>query len=1019
MVLRKGRSGMGPTRRSVRVAIALFAALIAFVVVANLLWPELPPSGTTQPRVPPTVDPFPVFRMGATLHVVTLPTNANLSTRLLMTSMQGLINRNQTELYLDADQVAGNPSRMLSFLGPRYGVRSDGMSIEGALAAYSSRARGLVVYDPTRPESVNIGTIMSAQRDAFLVGPDQVQWVAARTGLPVLFDYASRNDWTSLTPIDAYDRAMRDLYPSSTTMLLAILPPDRWAIRDYLVATRTFVFYFPQGILASPFESAATKRILHATPRGIPILGWFNSPTLTEENSFVQMASAEGKFVVGVQSVPNLTVLTALGRNETRRQASSSALLPTLQDHTTYAVLAVPDGDNLDFAAGRMWDLWTEPTRSALPFAWSLNPILGDLAPPLRDMYYDSATSMDQFIAAPSGAGYLYPDYATADDLSSFVAFSRRYMNASDMNVVWLLNAFTASEIPYSSRGLRTYVEGLHPNGIVLDYADQPKTRDWWGQDGRNAFAPVIRSTHFWTTRENVLGKFEAASETSDPGPRFLWLTVYTFRFNLADGLALRDALSTRLGGRLEVVTPQQFFALLRLDFVRGAKARLTQVEANPVASLFFGAAVESARAHVREADGFLVAGRPDLAASAAFHGLEDLRTLDATAALIASLGVLLVAGALAYLAGRSRRGMVSPRESVRFGTLVFLATSIAILLLALREVLSQNFWTYPTVLLGIVACAASRPLRRVLDAAYPNRAPLAAALVSLVLSGLAIRTVAAFPLALIGTLLALDTYLSRRPAGPEEMLAGLGIGTAAGFIGGFDLPTFAALAVLFVASSFGARGPARPDRVRPPVRPFGPALLMALSLSGLAVAFYYSFAVRLGLQGDALAVLAATLLVLGPGVAILVRRIVRSGPPAREEFGGLLSAAIFGVVLLFVSGTLATLALLVGLLVSLSVAALASLDRFVERGGEPRRVLAIAILLLPLLVLFYRMPPIVYSLLVRWLPEPVEYALYAPSVLWTTACLALAALVVLEGRRRTGLGKHYRAAGDGGTVPP
>jgi hypothetical protein len=250
-------------------------------------------------------------------------------------------------------------------------------------------------------------------------------------------------------------------------------------------------------------------------------------------------------------------------------------------------------------------------------------------------------------------------------------------------------------------------------------------------------------------------------------------------------------------------------------------------------------------------------------------------------------------------------------------------------------------------------------------------------------------------------------------------MLAGLGIGTAAGFIGGFDLPTFAALAVLFVASSFGARGPARPDRVRPPVRPFGPALLMALSLSGLAVAFYYSFAVRLGLQADALAVLAATLLVLGPTVAILIRRIVRSGPGAREEFGGLLSAAIFGVVLLFVSGTLATLALLVGLLVSLSVAALASLDRFVDRGGEPRQVLAIAILLLPLLVLFYRMPPIVYSLLVRWLPEPVEYALYAPSVLWATACLGLAALIALEGRRRAGLGKHYRAAGDGRTVPP
>lgn len=1019
MVLREGRSEIGPTRRGVRVAGVVFAALIVFVVVANLLWPNAPAPETAQPRMPPSVNPFPIFRMGPTLHSIALPTNANLSTRLLMTSLQGLVNRNQTELYLDVDQVAGNTSRMLSYLGPRYGVRSDVMSIEGAIAAYSSRARGLVVYDPTRPESVNICTIMSAQRDAILVGPDQVQWVAARTGLTVLFDYASRNDWTSLSPIDAYDRAMREWYPSSATTLLAILPPDRWAIRDYLIATRTFVFYFPQGILATPFEAAATKRILHAAPRGIPILGWFNSPTLTEENSFVQMASAEGKFVVGVQSVPNLSVLTALGRNETRRQTSSLASLPALEDDKTYTVLAVPDGDNLDFAAGRMWDLWTEPTRGTLPFAWSLNPILADLAPPLRDMYYDSATPMDRFIAAPSGAGYLYPDYATSEDLSSFVAFSKRYLNASDMTVVWLLNAFTASEIPYSSRSLGTYVDGLRPDGIVLDYDDQPRTRDWWGQDGSDAFAPVIRSTHFWTTQENVLAKLEAARAVSNSGPQFLWLTMYTFRFDLADGLGLKNAIAARLGGRLEVVTPDQFFALLRLDFVRAAKALLAQVEGNPVASLFFGTTVASARSHVREADAFLAAGKLDLAASAAFRGFEDLRTLDATAALVASLGVLLVAGALAFLAGRSRRTSASPGESVRLDAIVLIAASIAILVLALRAVLAQNFWTYPTILLGIVASVFCRPLRRMVDAAYPNRAPVAAALVSLVLSGLAILTVAAFPLALVGTLLALDTYLSRRPAGPEEMLAGLGIGTAVGFIAGLDLLSLAAFAVLFVGSSFGARGPAKPDRVESRVRPFGPALLVALSLSGLAVAFYFSFSVRLGLQGDALLALATTLLVLGPTMAILVRRILRPRRTPRAELGGLVSAAILGVLVLFVQGTLVTLTVLLALLVSLSFAALASLDRFVDRGGEPRRVLAIALLLLPLVVLFYRMPPIVYSLAIGALPEPLEYALYAPSVLWAAVCLAFAAFVALERRLRKALGKDYRAARDGGMVPP
>src|SRR5207247_436854 len=88
------------------------------------------------------------------------------------------------------------------------------------------------------------------------------------TSLPGL-DYAHRGDWTALDAIGAYDRALRELYPSSYPYLLAILPPDRWAIRDYLVQTGTFVFYLTQGMLASPFEAAATMRILQAAPRDI------------------------------------------------------------------------------------------------------------------------------------------------------------------------------------------------------------------------------------------------------------------------------------------------------------------------------------------------------------------------------------------------------------------------------------------------------------------------------------------------------------------------------------------------------------------------------------------------------------------------------------------------------------------------------------------------------------------------------------------------------------------------------
>src|SRR5437867_12243388 len=168
---------------------------------------------------------------------------ANLSMRLLMTSLQGLANRASVELYLDVPGVAGNTSRMLTYLASRYNLTYDVMSAQSAMDAYVRVAAGLIVYDPTRPESIDIGTVMSAQQHAVLVGPDLAGFLAARYGRPVLFDYARRGDWTALDPIAAYGRALRELYPSSYPYLLAILPADRWAVRAYPVPARPVGFY--------------------------------------------------------------------------------------------------------------------------------------------------------------------------------------------------------------------------------------------------------------------------------------------------------------------------------------------------------------------------------------------------------------------------------------------------------------------------------------------------------------------------------------------------------------------------------------------------------------------------------------------------------------------------------------------------------------------------------------------------------------------------------------------------------
>src|SRR5205809_1385859 len=113
---------------------------------------------------------------------------SNLSTQLLMTSLQGIVNHEQVELYLGGPKVAGNTSRTLSFLSSRYNVSSAPMTLVGAIDAYANRSNGIAVFDSTRPDAIDITTIIAAQQHEVLVGSERVVCLHARTPLPAAVD---------------------------------------------------------------------------------------------------------------------------------------------------------------------------------------------------------------------------------------------------------------------------------------------------------------------------------------------------------------------------------------------------------------------------------------------------------------------------------------------------------------------------------------------------------------------------------------------------------------------------------------------------------------------------------------------------------------------------------------------------------------------------------------------------------------------------------------------------------------
>ena len=979
----------------------LVAALLLATGVANLWWDLGVPSSSSPARLSPSADPFPVLPAAPILHVLPVPWTTNASAELTLTSLQGLVNRNGAQLYLDVDNETGNASSMLTFLASRYGVTYDVVDLAWVYAHYLSSVRGIIVTDPARPESVNIGTMLASPDDAVLADPPMAAYLHAAYGLPVLLDYASSN-WTATDAAGAYDRALRDLYPSCDPDLLAILPPDQLALRDYLIATRTFVFYEPQGMLATPEQIASTQRILAVTPRGIPILGWFPSPTLTEENAFIQLASRYGKSVFGSEGVPNLSVLTAYGRNEVRSQPAPPAA-PPLQNKT-YAVVAVPDGDNLDFTSGRMRTLWAEPERGTFPIAWSLSPLLADLAPPYLDYYYRTATPDDRFVMGPSGAGYVYPDYFGSGDLSAYLQTTSRYENETGMDVFWLLNAFVASEIPYRPSTLSAYVSALHPRGLVLDYDDQAKTQDVWMQAGGTAAAPVIRSTQMWSTTDNFDVKVGDAMASWGPGAHFLWITVYTFRFDLADAAAMVRGLEARTGGNVVVVTPEQLFTLVQEDFQLRAGQQLAAMRADPFAAALFAPQLRDAQARL---DGTAAADSPASPAYLAYQAITDLRDAGFEEALVVS-GIAVVLAALVQL--RRVGGGTARARAVAADArpLVVLAAAFGLFLLAMRSGLEANFWSYQWIVVGVVFAGAGRPLRRYLDRTYPRVSLPVTAGLDLAFVALSLATNVAFSLAAIGTVALADAVLSREPSRPAGLVLALSLGTAAGFLLPIDALSFGLLGILLLAPL--ATAPVRPATPEP--APAKGALLrglvVTLPVAVLVAASNYSLTLRLGLSGDQLPELAAAILVLGPLAGLLAVRGRGAARSGNVVVAALALAAVLAASLLLVSGTVATALVLLFLAASLAVAAEATLRRVRARGESVPAVLTTAVSWIPLFLLFFRMPPVVYSLSLVPLPAVLEAALYAPVSLLAAGFAAIALVAALRLRRAASVAKGY-----------
>ena len=398
----------------------------------------MPPTGMADANADASVIPevFPPLPPPKKLIAAPMDAGLPLDERLLLTTLQGLVNRERPQVYFVQDET---DDHWLTYYKDRYGIAHDTReNTDQVLEEFIGAAAGYVVYDDAMLDSANVATSMSGVWGVVPVS----QRLAPRMrdlGLKEFDNFAGR--WK--TRCEAYRWALKHVFPHCSPNLLGAVcvdvphwPSDSNWHYDYLAAHRMFTFDLSARVRDRE-DVALFHEICERTSGPGCIMGW--RCTRCPEHEYVALAARHNLGVLCCLSTRNLTVHAALPRpSEPYRQKHHVPSQVRKVENKTYIAFVNTDGDAtwsmLQGHSGRLFD----PEYGRLPYTWGILPYAWDLMPGVLRYLYEKKTKNDYFVAASAGALYTYPHLLP--DPRAYLRLTQHYMDQCGLNIPYFTN---------------------------------------------------------------------------------------------------------------------------------------------------------------------------------------------------------------------------------------------------------------------------------------------------------------------------------------------------------------------------------------------------------------------------------------------------------------------------------------------------------------------------------------------------------------------------------------------------
>ncbi|HNS51097.1 MAG TPA: GxGYxYP family putative glycoside hydrolase [Anaerolineae bacterium] len=566
--------------------------------------------------------------------------------QLAAASLQGLANRAGPRLYLDwgiYDDVRARTTNEiflpeeiwqakyrayvgdsdllnLSYYREAHGLQAEPLpSLTAAVQRFAGCLRGLVVWDPTLPDSANAALMLAGLESLLVVSPDLLPWAAEATGLPVRHDLRGR--WSDR--VGLYEWALAELFPRCAPGQIACIEPGwhRPEFADYLVQRRLFAYSLsshqanracdigqklllllvagPWGLrntlfalrldglvrrlglalmacrsaevrLATRMHRAVTRAASSPTGRWAETSGQAPFPTIfgwhtqrDDELAFMVLLSANGLRLVPSHLASNFSFHSQVPIQGALEQDHARIEDVRLEPDKVYLTFTLSDGDQLVLMGTAELGNWRREERGSVPFNWETQPLLGDLAPALLARYYRTRTPADYLIAGPSGAGYVIPPLVP--DLDAYLHHTREVCRRAGIRV---LTSYIADP---PRRVVRAHARLSEMAGFLAGYVHFGRTPH--SLVGGTAFVANAwpHVSQIWADSTACLAAVRALVEEPGPAPRFVGVHLSAYTTTITDVSRFVATLDPQ---RVKVVRADEFLLAAAQHLSRRRHAR-------------------------------------------------------------------------------------------------------------------------------------------------------------------------------------------------------------------------------------------------------------------------------------------------------------------------------------------------------------------------------------------------------------------------------------------------------------